>query len=445
MVRRSSAAALVAVALAHAATAAAAPAIDPLAAPARSPAGGLAYPNGDPLLVYVLTFGPGDHPFLKFGHDALWIRDLAAETDRVYNFGTFRFDSPRLIFTFLGGRMMYWLSVSSLPVVLEAYRHENRTIDAQLIDLPPEAKRALQAALVVNARPENSAYKYDYFLDNCSTRVRDALARVGATFPDRAVPGRFTLREHALRMAAESVPFYVALDLVLGPRVDRPTDRWGETFLPAELARALDVARVSRTEGAVVSGETRLFAARRPPPREAPPRWGAWFLLAGAGVGASFFALGAAGRRWRALRILFGAVLAAWGLVTGFVGCFLVYVWAATDHVVAHRNHNILLCTPWAIALVVLGVGVAAGRPGAIRKASVLARASLAAALLAAALRVTPWFQANGTLIAFFLPVWLGVAAALARLQAIASPSAEVVGEVAGRPPGDALQGLPSG
>ena len=83
---------------------------------ATSPPSRACAPDGRPRMpldVHVLTFGPGDHPFLKFGHDALWIHDdREAGTDRVYNFGTFSFDSPRLIFDFLGGRMTYWLSVS---------------------------------------------------------------------------------------------------------------------------------------------------------------------------------------------------------------------------------------------------------------------------------------------------------------------------------------------
>src|SRR5690349_9757765 len=65
--------------------------------PAEAPVGSPSAGDDDALDVHVLTFGPGDHPFLKFGHDALWIHDRAAGTDRVYNFGTFRFDSPRLI------------------------------------------------------------------------------------------------------------------------------------------------------------------------------------------------------------------------------------------------------------------------------------------------------------------------------------------------------------
>src|SRR5205823_7193531 len=63
----------------------------------------------DPLSIYVMTFGPGDHPFFKFGHDAIWIHDTEAGTDKVYNFGTFAF-SPRVIVDFLHGRMTYCLS-----------------------------------------------------------------------------------------------------------------------------------------------------------------------------------------------------------------------------------------------------------------------------------------------------------------------------------------------
>src|SRR4029077_15095181 len=87
-------------------------------------------------------------------------------------------------------------------------------------------------------------------------------------------------------------------------------------------------------------------------------------------------------------RVLLCLVVGGWGLAVGFIGCFLVYAWVFTDHVVAHRNQNILLCAPWAIALVVLGVGVAMGRPGATRKAFALAAAAMGMALLACALKV---------------------------------------------------------
>src|SRR6185312_3663482 len=206
--------------------------------------------QSDSLSVYVLTFGPGDHPFFKFGHDAIWIHDAAAGTDKVYNFGTFAF-SPRVIVDFLHGRMTYWLSVSSLPISLASYEHENRTIDVQQLTLPPEVERALQARLEVNARPENRAYLYDYFLDNCATRVRDAVdgATGGALRVSARTPARLTLRGQALRLTADYWPLYLALDIVLGPDTDRPIDRWAEMFIPEELARGLAAVTVTTPEG----------------------------------------------------------------------------------------------------------------------------------------------------------------------------------------------------
>ena len=370
-------------------------------------------PPEDPLHVYVMTMGPGDHPFFRFGHNAIWIKDTAAKTDRVYNFGTFRFDSPRLILDFLGGRLNYWLSVSPLERVLAEYTRENRRIAIQELNLPAAQKASLQSALVVNARPENRLYKYDYFLDNCSTRVRDAVDRVadGRLRASAAQPGRMSLRAHALRMTAEPLWLYVSLNVVLGPAVDRPIDRWAEMFLPEELARGLPGA-------GLVSADQVLFEADRPPPRAAPPTWGMQFFLAGCGWGAILFALAGVGRLRRPARVVFGVLLALWGFAAGFVGCFLIYAWAFTDHVVAHRNQNILLCAPWAIALLVLGIGVAMGRPGATRKAFVLAAAALGAVLIACSLKVgIAAHQTNGVLIAFFFPVWLGIAGGLWTLR----------------------------
>ncbi len=107
----------------------------------------------DDLTVSAMTFGPGDHPFFKFGHDAIWIHDRGDGSDRVYNFGTFTFDSPRLILDFLHGRMTYWLSVSSLAATRGVYERENRSIVVQELALDPETKRALRARLDDNAQP----------------------------------------------------------------------------------------------------------------------------------------------------------------------------------------------------------------------------------------------------------------------------------------------------
>ncbi len=381
-------------------------------------------------IVSVLTFGPGDHPFFKFGHDALWIHDPSDGADRVYNFGTFRFDSPRLILDFLHGRMTYWLSVAGISATLASYEHENRSILVQQLALPPDVARRLRERLDLNARPENRDYKYDYFLDNCATRVRDAVdwAAGGQLRAVGRAPARLSLRDQALRMTLGYLPLYLAIDVVLGPAADRPIDRWTEMFIPEELAAALADVRVpggaDGTPVPLVTRTVKLFEARRPLPPRQPPGLRGTFFAAGVLGGALFWLLGwgaSAARLGRAPRLafraLFGGLLSLWGLLVGFVGCFLLYVWGWTDHAVAHRNQNLLLCPPWSLALLVLGVGVAAGWPRATRAARAVATTALAAAAAALLLKLgVAQHQDNGRWIAFFTPAWLGIGLALRRL-----------------------------
>jgi hypothetical protein len=232
-------------------------------------------------------------------------------------------------------------------------------------------------------------------------------------------PGRLTLRGQALRMTADYLPLYVALDLILGPDVDLPIDRWAESFIPDELAGALEEVRVPGPAGEVplVARSGELFHPRRAPPLADPPARGVAFFAGGLAVGLVLCALGWASRLV-VLRVVFGLLVAAWGLLTGFVGCFLLYVWVGTDHVVAHRNQNLLLCAPFAIALAALGIGVSIGRRGATHRAAVVSAAALACTVLACLVKVGLLrHQENGALIAFFLPAWLGLTAGLARLS----------------------------
>lgn len=370
----------------------------------------------DPLVVEVLTFGPGDHPFTKFGHNAIRIIDRQAGTDFVYNFGTFTFHSPRLILDFLKGRLRYWLSRSSMTATMHVYQREGRSVETQELALSPAEKRELARRLEVNVRPENRDYRYDYFADNCSTRVRDALDGVlGGRLRAHAVgQGSMGLRAHALRMAADNLPLYTALMIVLGPRADRPVDEWAEAFLPEMLQRSLRGLLAGHEAGApadrLVYRERTLYAPDRPAVRREPPNRLPSFLGVGLGVGAMCAFLGRLGIRARSARFAFGKLVAAVGFVLGFIGCFLVGSWAFTPHAVVYRNENVLLFAPFAIALAVLGVGTAIGRPGAIRKTYLIAASALGLALVACLLKLFPWSrQENGALILLLLPIWLGI------------------------------------
>jgi hypothetical protein len=386
---------------------------------------------GDDLRVSVLTFGPGDHPFFKFGHNAIMVeqrpRGESAWTPEpgpgwVYNFGTFAFDSPALIPKFLRGRFKYWLSVSSVEDTLQSYAAANRSILAQELDLGAGQKWALAQALRENARPENREYLYDYFRDNCSTRVRDAVDRVveGRVRQAGQVAGSGTFRSHALRMVADLWPEYVGIYLGLGRAADLPIQRWDEAFLPERLAALLRTVRLPDAAGErpLVKSEKILYRARRPEKPAAPPRWGAYFLALGLFLGIVLVGLGRLASRFAPARVVFGISVAGLGGGLGLVGLIMLALWIFTDHKIAYANANILQFAPWAVVLFGYGIGLALGRPRSTGRARAVVLSVVGCSLAGIVCKVVPGAnQDNWPFILFGLPTWLGMLGGLAYLR----------------------------
>lgn len=365
---------------------------------------------GDELTISALTFGPGDHPFFKFGHNALWVQQ-AHGPGWVFNFGTFAFDSPALVPKFLRGNVKYWLSVSSIEDTVESYAAANRSILAQELDLTPAQKWTMWQALRENAKPENREYLYDYFYDNCSTRVRDAIDRSveGRVRAAGQAPAPMTFRAQALRMVADLPWEYVALYVGLGRGADIPISKWDESFLPERLADLLRATRLSDGRP-LVKSETVLHRASRPPKPSAPPNWIVYFLGCGLLLGGGLLVTGRLAQRFTAARIALGVLISALGGVFGLLGLILVLLWTLTNHRAAYANANIMQLVPWAVVLVGYGIGVALGRPNAIKKARVFVFSAAGLSILGLVCKVLPGLnQDNWPLIAFFVPVWAGM------------------------------------
>jgi uncharacterized protein DUF4105 len=367
-------------------------------------------PSRTPTLT-VLTFGPGDETFSKFGHDALWVHDPRqpeSRRDLVFNYGTFRFDSPWLILDFLQGRLSYWLSVTTLERTVASYRAANRSVSAQELDLSDAQARSITAFLFENVKPENSHYRYDYYRDNCATRIRDVLDRHldGALSAASRGPAPLTYRDHTRRLTVGSPLLFFALDLALGPLIDRPVSEWGEMFLPSRVAAKLDQLESPRG-GPLVRRRFSLFEAGRPPPLEGPPgfRWG--WLGAGLAIGGALCVSGRARAGWA--RVSSAVGLGAVGLLGGFLGVLLLVLWLLTDHEATYWNANVLTCPVWGLGIVALARDYARTTP---RRLSLMMRLVAAAALsscVALLLRVAlPYAQHDGPALAFFLPQWVG-------------------------------------
>jgi len=353
----------------------------------------------------------------KFGHNMIRVSDPATGTDLAYNFGMFDFRQKNFYWNFLQGRMLYSMGGYDATSELEFYGRTGRSIQIQELMLAPDQARSLAEALSRNAAPDRRDYRYEYYRDNCSTRVRDALnlSLAGALERDLSViPTRSTYRSRTAELTAGSPAVYFGLMLLLGPSTDRPLTAWEESFIPMDLARYL----APLVNPAIDGGAAPLVAASSMQPARgdmaapvrSPSAWLGWFLVLGVLVGGTLAWAGArcGAGRGRGAFVVFGSL---WSMLSGLAGFIMVYLWAFTDHVVAYRNENLLQASVLGLVVFVLMAGWA--RRGGPAPAGVRALSSAIAVLSLAgvALQLLPWFsQVNAPALVFFVPANLGMA-----------------------------------
>ncbi len=303
--------------------------------------------------VLLMTMGPGASVYERFGHNAIVIRDTVARRDWVYNYGSFDFAAPGFIGRFIEGRPRYWLAVDDWEHTLELYTYFQRRVEVQELALRPEQKAELAFRLSVNAQPENREYLYDYFRDNCSTRVRDILDQIlGGTLgkATHGVPGEGTLRFHMARSLTNDVAMYLGILTAMGPTADQPLDQWDEMFLPEKVQARVRELRVPDATGRMVPLVTReatVVDVVVYHVEATPPYWALRFF----GVGVLLAALIMTGARAGGPG-LFGRIMAGiWAVVAGLAGVVLLYLWLGTNHVATANNWNLLTLSPLSLLL----------------------------------------------------------------------------------------------
>jgi len=318
--------------------------------------------RGQSVSVAIYTYGPGNEVFERFGHIALAVTDANTGEDIAFNWGMFDFEQPNFLGRFLTGDTRYWMAGYRTFEFNAAYQAQNRTIRKQLLNLSPMQRGALYDFVSWNAREENKYYRYDYYNDNCSTRVRDALDWVlrGAlkTALD-STNGHHTWRDETARITADDALVYTGIQIALGRNADRHLTRWQLAFLPEYLAE--DLARVRVNGAPVITQDTVLFTASRTPmPADAPYRT-MLFLAIGLALGVLVFVLA------RVAPPALGVFGVLWYAVGGILGTALLLAGTVTKHVpYMGSNLNLTLLSPLLLAAaatwVVRGRATRAGR-----------------------------------------------------------------------------------
>ena len=303
--------------------------------------------------ISLITCGPGEDLYATFGHSAIHISDSQKGIDRVYNYGTFDFNTPNFYLKFARGKLNYMLSVSTLDRFLRVYQFEQRWVYRQKINLTADEKARLYAYLENNARPENRDYKYDFFYDNCSTRLRDALEEVlgeKLIYPDNTQPEKMSFREMIDLYLTRHPWSDLGIDLALGLPCDREASWRQQMFLPDYLMKNLSDVGIKNSNGIeplLGKGIYILAPAEQIKTEPHGIMWIFWTLFIVSGVSAVF--VKARYFRW------FDVILFA---IAGLLGIFIVLLWFATDHSATKWNFNLLWALPtwlWGAVLLIRG------------------------------------------------------------------------------------------
>jgi len=388
-----------------------------LLSPATARAG-IADAPGSNLEVSLITYGPGDTYWERFGHDAIELRDTASGEAVTFNYGVFDFDESGFLLNFARGQMHYLMDAAPTDVDQRYYTEVGRSVTRQRLAFTPAQAADLRDFLLWNLQPENVRYEYDYYVRNCATRVRDALDKaLGGTLKPQleARPGGMTFRQQTARLMSQQAWLMLILDLGLGPYADQPLNAWQESFLPDVLQQEVRHVTVPGSDGKatpLVLGENVLSPNRlTPPPATAPD-----LRLPLALAGLIFAALLLAAHRYAPTAY---AILGSLYLVlAGFVGIALLVLWTLTTHHSAWANANLLLFNPLAL-LLLRALWRSRKRLPASRFANGLIALQLLAVLAACAIHLLPGVvQQNQPWLLFALPVWLVLAWCLRRHMA---------------------------
>ncbi len=313
---------------------------------------------------YLITVDVGNNVWDNFGHTALRVVDRNSNSDLVFNWGLFDASVGNVTFAsnFFRGILDYQLGVSPPAWEFGRYEREQRTVWQDRLNLTTAQKATLYRRLAWNLREENIVYSYQYFFDNCTTRVRDYL--------DEALGGRLreqslaqtqrTFRDEVLSHYATVPPIALSLDILMNSRIDRPMTRWESMFLPATLRERLlefpsDVFDGAQRRPLLDDSEVLLeFTPPAPGPQAYP--------LLGAGLGGAvvFLFLGLRriplssfssqpGFTLRAPALsyrLLGAVALVFTLLGGLLGLIMSVAWRESAHLDLHHNLNLLLFWP---------------------------------------------------------------------------------------------------
>ncbi len=294
--------------------------------------------------ISIVTSGPGENLYEKFGHTAIRVKDPVLNLDILYNYGIFDFNDPNFYANFVRGFMKYKLAKYPFHLSLKAANYDERWVKQQVLNLNQKERTKFFRFLENNAKPENASYFYDPFFDNCATRPRDIITDVLGDkfiFKDKFITSQKSLRDLMNEKIHQNTWGSFGINLALGSRLDNTAKPQEYLYLPEYVFRALEVSNVKEKDvivTAVKKTDTLLDFDHKLPNGDTinPLLIFTLLLLVVLLINYRDY------RNNSRTKLLDFIILFS----TGIVGSLIIFLWFFTNHSTAPKNFNFL----WAFA-----------------------------------------------------------------------------------------------
>lgn len=293
------------------------------------------------LRISLLTVTPGEELYSIFGHSALRVIDSnIIDYDYVYGYGTFDFNDKDFYLKFLRGKLNYYVSSSEFEEFKSENISQNRGITEQVLNFSAAEKLNIRHVLNENLKEENKYYLYNFFLDNCTTRLRDIIEKNHQPRPawPSVMPAGSTFRDglHKYQDLSNRPWTKLGMDLLLGTPADEVMTPAQQQYLPDNLMYAL--AGVKNTP-LVISAQY-LYPTIKKENKK---------LIFTPLVSFSFLFLLFVLLSFSKNRVL-GNILAYLDSIlfftAGLLGIIFIMMWVGTDHYMMKNNYNLLWAWP---------------------------------------------------------------------------------------------------
>ena len=205
----------------------------------------------DSAQISLLTNSPWDKEvYAMFGHTVIRVNDPHNKIDYAFNYGTFDFNSPNFMGRFVTGETDYKLAIYDMYLYLAEYKFREVEVKEQVLNLTQDEKQNIWEALLINAKPENETYRYNFLYDNCATRPRDIIeeninGKINYTLTNKNQTYRDLIHE-----CVNSKPWLrFGIDLVIGGDADKIITDRQKDFLPKYLNDAYTDATIKSVDG----------------------------------------------------------------------------------------------------------------------------------------------------------------------------------------------------